>query len=120
MGESEATELVATFPDAYPSATGHRLVVPVRHVGRIEDLTPEEWNSLFDLVRTVTAEVSAASDVEGVNLGVNSGSAAGQTIDHVHVHVIPRRDSDVPDPRGGVRWVLPETADYWSERDELE
>lgn len=103
----------ACVPDAFPSAPGHRLVVPVRHVARVQDLGQEEWADLFELVRDVGAEVGSAQDVDGVNIGINDGQAAGQTIDHLHVHVIPRRFGDVPDPRGGVRWVIPETARYW-------
>lgn len=117
VGELNVDEGAASFPDAYPSAAGHRLVIPVRHVGRIENLDLEEWTSLFNLVREVTAEVSAGSGVAGVNIGVNSGEAAGQTVGHVHVHVIPRRVGDVSDPRGGVRWVLPATARYWESKD---
>jgi diadenosine tetraphosphate (Ap4A) HIT family hydrolase len=107
----------ASFPDAFPSAPGHRLVVPVRHVARVEELGQEEWSALFDLVRKVATEVAAGSGVDGINIGVNGGEAAGQTVGHAHVHVIPRREGDVGDPRGGVRWVLPETADYWTKRD---
>ena len=51
---------------------------------------------------------------DGFNLGINDGAAAGQTVPHVHLHVIPRYAGDSPDPRGGLRWVLPEKADYWS------
>jgi hypothetical protein len=54
--------------------------------------------------------------VDGVNIGINSGRAAGQTVAHAHVHAIPRRDGDVPDPRGGVRYVIADKADYWSTR----
>lgn len=107
----------ASFPDGFPSAPGHQLVIPVRHVGRIQDLSPDEWSDLFDLVRQVANEVSAGRDVDGLNIGINDGEAAGQTVGHLHVHVIPRRTDDVLDPRGGVRWVLPETADYWSGRE---
>jgi diadenosine tetraphosphate (Ap4A) HIT family hydrolase len=107
----------ASFLDAFPSASGHRLVVPTRHVARVEDLAADEWNQLFELVRRITREISSDSEIDGVNIGVNSGEAAGQTVGHAHIHVIPRRIGDVPDPRGGVRWVLPETADYWSKRD---
>jgi diadenosine tetraphosphate (Ap4A) HIT family hydrolase len=53
---------------------------------------------------------------DAFNIGLNDGPAAGQTVDHVHVHVIPRYAGDVPDPRGGVRWVIPGKADYWSPR----
>lgn len=112
----DGAELAATFPDAFPSAEGHRLVVPVRHVERVEDLDPTEWRELFDLVHEVAREVAAQPGVDGVNIGVNSGEAAGQTVGHAHVHVIPRRAGDVPDPRGGVRWVLPDTAAYWEGR----
>jgi diadenosine tetraphosphate (Ap4A) HIT family hydrolase len=50
---------------------------------------------------------------DGINIGVNDGVAAGQTVEHAHVHVIPRRTGDVPDPRGGVRFVIPDKARYW-------
>jgi diadenosine tetraphosphate (Ap4A) HIT family hydrolase len=93
------------------------LVVPRRHVARIEDLTEAEWTDLFGLVREACREVRADRSVDGYNVGVNTGAAAGQTVEHAYVHVIPRRFGDVPDPRGGVRHVIPSTADYWSARD---
>lgn len=108
---------VATFLDGFPSAPGHRLVIPTRHAGRVEDLSLEEWTALFDLVRQVAGEVHAEPGVDGLNIGINDGEVAGQTVGHLHVHVIPRRVGDVPDARGGIRWVLPATADYWSGRD---
>jgi diadenosine tetraphosphate (Ap4A) HIT family hydrolase len=89
------------------------LVAPCRHVDRLEELKLSEWLELFSLVRDVARELARLPGVDGVNVGVNSGWAAGQTIDHAHVHVIPRRSGDVPDPRGGVRWVIPEHANYW-------
>jgi diadenosine tetraphosphate (Ap4A) HIT family hydrolase len=92
------------------------LVVPRRHVRRLEELSSQEWTELFELVRFICREVAAEPGVEGYNLGVNNGRAAGQTVDHAHVHVIPRRSGDVPDPRGGIRTVIPSRADYWSER----
>jgi diadenosine tetraphosphate (Ap4A) HIT family hydrolase len=109
-----ATEFAVAFPDGFPVSEGHTLVVPKRHVSRAEQLERAEWAGLFDLVREVTNELASLPGVEGVNIGVNSGEAAGQTIGHAHVHVIPRRAGDVEDPRGGVRWVLPERADYWT------
>ncbi len=93
---------------------GHTLVVPKRHVARAEQLERAEWAGLFDLVREVSRELSSLPGVEGVNVGVNSGEAAGQTVGHAHVHVIPRRPGDVEDPRGGIRWVIPNKADYWT------
>ena len=71
---------------------------------------------MFALVREVCVELSTREGVDGVNLGVNSGVAAGQTVDHAHVYVIPRRLGDVRDPRGGVRRIIPDRADYWTQR----
>ena len=102
------------FADAYPVSDGHILVVPRCHLSRIEDLEADEWTELFGLVRDVCRKLSERDGVDGVNVGVNSGVAAGQTVDHAHVHVIPRRLGDVPDPRGGVRHVIPGKADYWN------
>jgi len=107
------TEFAVAFPDGHPLSPGHTLVVPKRHVLRAEQLERAEWAGLFDLVREVARELTTLSGVSGVNVGVNSGEAAGQTVAHAHVHVIPRRAGDVDDPRGGVRWVLPEKAEYW-------
>ena len=108
------TEFAVAFPDGFPVSDGHTLVVPKRHVSRAEQLERAEWAGLFDLVREVSRELASLPGVEGVNVGVNSGEAAGQTVGHAHVHVIPRRPGDVEDPRGGIRWVIPEKADYWS------
>jgi diadenosine tetraphosphate (Ap4A) HIT family hydrolase len=102
--------------DGYPVARGHTLVVPRRHVASVFDLSPEEWADLWVLVRRVRLRVQALLDADGMNLGVNDGAAAGQTVGHAHVHLIPRHIGDVPDPRGGVRRVIPERADYWSAR----
>jgi diadenosine tetraphosphate (Ap4A) HIT family hydrolase len=109
------TEFAVAFPDGFPVSDGHTLVVPKRHVARAEQLERAEWAGLFDLVREVSRELSSLPGVEGVNVGVNSGEAAGQTVGHAHVHVIPRRPGDVEDPRGGIRWVIPEKAPYWPE-----
>jgi diadenosine tetraphosphate (Ap4A) HIT family hydrolase len=106
----------AAFEDGFPVAAGHTLVVPREHVSRLEDLDHASWAEVFTLVHEVVVRLSGTDGVHGVNIGVNSGPAAGQTIDHAHVHVIPRRHGDVADPRGGVRWVIPENADYWSGR----
>jgi len=101
--------------DRYPVAPGHTLVIPRRHVGSIFDLMPAEWQDLWDLVRQVrTIMMEESSGEWDANVGVNDGPAAGQTVDHAHVHIIPRTPGDVPDPRGGVRWVVPQRADYWS------
>jgi diadenosine tetraphosphate (Ap4A) HIT family hydrolase len=110
-----ACPAAVAFRDPFPVSQGHVLVVPRRHITRIEELTADEWADVFALVRDVCREFSGQAGVDGVNIGVNSGVAAGQTVDHAHVHVIPRRLGDVPDPRGGVRHVIPDRAAYWSE-----
>lgn len=104
------------FPDAHPVADGHTLVCPRRHVADLFSLDEAEWTAVWTLVRQVQQLLAAEIDAEGWTVGVNAGEAAGQTVAHAHVHLIPRRVGDVTDPRGGVRWVLPEHADYWSNR----
>jgi diadenosine tetraphosphate (Ap4A) HIT family hydrolase len=99
--------------DGFPLSSGHTLVVPRRHVVSIFELTGEEWADLWGLVRSVRGELADKSCPNGFNIGVNDGAAAGQTIAHAHVHVIPRRNGDVEDPRGGIRHVIPARARYW-------
>jgi len=101
--------------DGFPLTEGHMLVVPRRHVANLFDLGEQELAAVWRLVAEVHNRLRASDDVHGVNVGLNDGRAAGQTIEHAHVHVIPRREGDVPDPRGGVRWVLPERARYWED-----
>jgi diadenosine tetraphosphate (Ap4A) HIT family hydrolase len=110
----ECSEYAAAFLDGFPSTPGHLLVVPRRHVARLDELSLKETADLWDLVMRRLRVMAPGCDA--VNVGVNDGPAAGQTIGHVHVHLIPRRSGDVADPRGGVRWVIPATADYWSSR----
>jgi len=103
------------FPDGFPLAEGHTLVVPRRHVASLFDLGEQEQAAVWRLVAETRNGLRAAGEVHGVNIGLNDGHAAGQTVEHAHVHLIPRREGDVPDPRGGVRWVLPERARYWED-----
>jgi diadenosine tetraphosphate (Ap4A) HIT family hydrolase len=102
------------FADGFPVSRGHTLVVPRRHVASVFELGDVELGHLWLLVSEVRAELSRELSPDGFTIGVNDGQAAGQTVAHGHVHVIPRRVGDVPDPRGGVRWVLPAKAAYWS------
>jgi len=97
--------------DAFPCAPGHLLVTPVRHVARLADLTVAERQDLFALVGRLVCEGMAGAD--GITLGMNDGAAAGQTVPHAHVHLIPRTRGDVPDPRGGVRMLFP-AGKYWT------
>ncbi len=97
--------------DNFPVADGHMEVVPRRHVVSLFDLTDGEIVDVFRLARVVAGDVLA----DGWTVGVNEGRAAGRTVDHVHLHLIPRRVGDVPDPRGGIRNVLPGISpDAWA------
>lgn len=104
---------VGAFRDIYPSAPGHTLVIPQRHVARLSELTAEEARDVFELAQQVAQELELSHKPDGFTIGVNDGWHAGQAVEHFHLHVIPRYVGDVADPRGGVRWVLPETAPYW-------
>lgn len=105
-----STQHSIAFLDAFPSAPGHTLLIPRRHVSLLADLSADEHTDLFRLLREVVVDLR---DSDARSIGVNDGAIAGQTVPHVHLHVIPRRAGDVADPRGGVRWVLPGTAAYW-------
>lgn len=100
--------------DNFPAAPGHVEVVPRRHVVSFFDLTPGEAADVHDLIVTVRTLLDAGFAPDGYTIGVNEGRAAGRTVDHLHVHVIPRHVGDVADPRGGVRCVLPCTPDDWA------
>jgi diadenosine tetraphosphate (Ap4A) HIT family hydrolase len=112
---TRASTHARAFADAYPVTDGHTLVVPVRHVASLFDLQPDELADVWRLVGEVRAALAASYTPDAFTIGVNDGEAAGQTVGHAHVHVIPRRRGDVPDPRGGVRWVVPAWAAYWEQ-----
>ena len=99
--------------DLYPVSPGHTLVIPWRHVGSFFDLTAEERAGLMALVEGTKAALDAEHRPDAYNLGLNDGPAAGQTVPHCHLHLIPRYVGDRDDPRGGVRWVIPGKAKYW-------
>ncbi len=99
--------------DAFPVSEGHTLIIPKRHVASFFDLTPAERNSLMELLDWANSDLLSRFGPDACNLGINDGVAAGQTVLHLHVHLIPRYVGDISDPRGGVRWVLPSRAKYW-------
>ena len=98
--------------DSYPVSPGHALVLPLRHVVTIWDLDAGEFDDCFRLVREVKPILEARFKPDGFNVGANCGEAAGQSVWHAHIHVIPRYKGDVPNPRGGVRNVIPHKAHY--------
>jgi diadenosine tetraphosphate (Ap4A) HIT family hydrolase len=106
-------DLALAIRDGYPVCVGHTLVIPRRHESDFLALRSEEMHAMFDLAVQITSQLKEDAEVEGCNIGVNIGEAAGQTIPHAHLHVIPRRQGDVADPRGGIRWVIPGQANYW-------
>lgn len=102
--------------DGFPVSPGHTLVIPRRHVGSFFDITADERAALLRLLDEAKAALDREFAPAGYNIGINDGPAAGQTVPHLHIHLIPRYAGDREDPRGGVRWVVPEKADYWSGR----
>jgi diadenosine tetraphosphate (Ap4A) HIT family hydrolase len=110
-----ADELFAVVRDKFPVTPGHTLIIPRRAVKRFRELTEAEQGRLLRWVGWAQVFLTKEQQPtpEDFNLGVNDGPAAGQTMPQFHFHVIPRRTGDVVDPRGGVRWVIPEKARYW-------
>ncbi|WP_443055348.1 HIT family protein [Streptomyces sp. NBC_00258] len=101
--------------DNYPAADGHVEVVPKRHIVSFFELTPREVLDAYALLVESQAEQKSMYQPDGYTIGVNEGRAAGRTIDHLHIHLVPRHDGDVVDPRGGIRQVLPgPSPDAWA------
>jgi len=98
--------------DRYPASRGHALVVPRRLIGTWWEATGDERADMLALVDEVKRQLDDQLQPDGFNVGFNDGAAAGQTVGHLHMHVIPRHDGDVPDPRGGVRQVIPGSGNY--------
>lgn len=99
--------------DAYPLNPGHVLVIPRRHVGSWFDATAAERDEMLQIADGARRLVAERHAPDGFNLGINDGPAAGQTVAHLHLHLIPRYRGDAADPRGGVRWIIPDRAAYW-------
>jgi diadenosine tetraphosphate (Ap4A) HIT family hydrolase len=98
--------LAVTLPDARPVTEGHVLVVPTGHALNLSALSSVQRDALFARVADEVRRLEALPGIGGVNIGINLGAASGQTVAHLHVHVIPRREGDCADPRGGVRCVI--------------
>ena len=108
---AQNAQAVAVF-DSFPVSPGHALVLPRRHVIDIWALEEAEYLACFALVREVKALLDARFRPHGYNVGANCGEAAGQSVWHAHLHVIPRYAGDTPRPKGGVRHVIPLKGDY--------
>ncbi|MFC3530907.1 HIT family protein [Vogesella facilis] len=102
--------------DGFPISPGHTLIIPRRHIGSFFELEDVERMALLELIDEAKCELDSELQADGYNIGINDGAAAGQTVPHLHIHLIPRYQGDRDDPRGGIRWIIPEKADYWSPR----
>ena len=100
--------------DNYPISKGHMLVISKRHIESFFELTKNEYIELHEIINHAKKILDSNFKPDSYNVGINDGKAAGQTIPHLHIHIIPRYIGDVSDPRGGIRWTLPNRANYWS------
>jgi diadenosine tetraphosphate (Ap4A) HIT family hydrolase len=110
-----SNDLAMAIRDLYPVSPGHTLVITRREIETWWDATPEEKLALIALLDVVKELLDAEYRPDGYNVGFNAGEIAGQTVPHLHMHVIPRYIGDVPDPRGGIRHVMPAKTKYWSD-----
>lgn len=111
-----ANNLAFVIRDGYPISPGHTLVIPHRHVGSFFEVSEAERTAMLQLLDAAKAGLDTAHAPADYNIGINDGPAAGQTVPHLHMHLIPRYAGDREDPRGGVRWIIPEKADYWNQK----
>ena len=109
----DQTDHTFVIRDAFPVTEGHTLIIPKRHVADYFDLNPSETSDIQELLQKHKAMIEVNDEsVDGFNIGINVGATAGQTVLHVHVHIIPRRIGDVENPKGGVRGVIPAKQKY--------
>ncbi len=102
----------------YPVVEGHCLAIPTRHVSNIFELHPDELTDLFTTIKRVKEITERDNpDILGWNIGVNINEEAGQTVEHCHIQIIPRRMGDVNNPRGGIRNVIPGKGNYEVKKD---
>ena len=104
--------LIYTRFDKYPVTEGHMLIVPKRHVATFFDATEEEKAEILKVIDVAKSMLDNRYSPDGYNIGINVGETAGQTVMHLHVHLIPRYKGDVEEPRGGVRGVIPNKQKY--------
>lgn len=109
----EELDSVFAIKDAFPVSDNHLLIIPKRHIADYFSLTEDEKRDADRLIKILRNRIAENdSSITGFNIGMNCGESAGQTIFHSHIHLIPRRDGDTPEPRGGVRGVIPEKMGY--------
>ncbi len=106
-------KLALIIRDAHPVSPGHTLIIPKRHIASYFEASEDEKATLWALVDVAKELIETEFKPAAYNIGINDGPAAGQTVPHLHIHLIPRYEGDREDPRGGVRWVIPDKAKYW-------
>jgi len=112
-GDNYENRNAVAIYDRYPISEGHSLIIPKNHITSFFDLTKEEREDMFDLLDDFKYILDDLYSPDSYNIGINDGKAAGQTIPHCHIHLIPRYKGDCIDPRGGIRWIVPSKAKYW-------
>jgi diadenosine tetraphosphate (Ap4A) HIT family hydrolase len=108
-------DLVMTIRDDFPVSQGHTLIIPKRHIVSFFEATEAEQMALLRALQAAQKDLNQQYAPDGYNIGINDGVAAGQTVMHLHIHLIPRYQGDCPNPRGGIRWIFPEKAVYWKD-----
>jgi diadenosine tetraphosphate (Ap4A) HIT family hydrolase len=107
-------ELTVVYRDGFPVSLGHAVIIPRRHFATLFEATEAEQAALLKALAQAKTTIDHHHQPDGYNIGINHGAAGGQTVPHLHIHLIPRYRGDKEDPRGGVRWVLPDKAKYWA------
>ncbi len=109
-------EHTKAFIDTYPASPGHTLIIPKRHFATYFEATKDEIEAIGEALKAAKKILDKEFSPDAYNIGVNNGEAAGQSVMHLHVHLIPRYKGDVEDPKGGVRWILKDKANYWDNK----
>ena len=110
-----ANHFAIAIVDGFPISRGHSLILPKRHLSSLFEATEEKRAALWELLARTREHLLTQYQPDGFNIGINDGNSAGQTVMHLHIHVIPRYTGDMADPRGGIRWIMPDKAPYWKE-----
>jgi diadenosine tetraphosphate (Ap4A) HIT family hydrolase len=111
-GRAIENELAYVLTDTNPVSLGHCLIISRRHVAEFFDATPAEKIAIFELIDEMKSIIDKKHRPDGYNIGVNIGKAAGQSVPHIHIHMMPRYAGDIENPRGGVRGVIPNKQKY--------
>jgi diadenosine tetraphosphate (Ap4A) HIT family hydrolase len=112
----DQSPLTLVIRDVFPVSPGHTLIIPRRHVESYFDLTDQEREDMIFMTTRAKDSLKKELSPQAFNIGINEGFAAGQTVAHINMHLIPRFKGDVAEPRGGIRWLFPEKAIFWDKK----